>query len=103
MNNARGERFDSEAGDRSERETTHGLGGELGGKLRESERVNALAARWKSADSELIGGGTGGGDDEDFFVLEFFGKECGSAMDQGGVGAGVKERARDHRQLYWVE
>ncbi len=103
LNNARGESFNSEAGDRSERETTHGLRGEVGGELRESECVNALAARWKSVGGELIGGGTRGGDDEDFVVLGFFGEKCGSAMEQRGVGAGVKERARGHRQLYWVE
>ncbi len=103
MNNSRGERFDSEAGDGNERETAHGLGGELGGELRESECVNSLAARSESAGGEFIGGGARGGDDEDFFVLRFFGEKCGSAMEQRGVGAGVKERAKGHRQLYWVE
>ena len=32
----------------------------------------------------------------------FSAKEGGGALEQCGVGAGVKERAKDHRQLYWV-
>ena len=103
MNDARGQRFDAEAGDGSERETSHGLRGEVGGELRESECVNALAARRESAGGEFIGGGSRGGDDEDFRVLGFFGEERSGALEQCGVGAGVKERARGHRQLYWVE
>jgi hypothetical protein len=65
--------------------------------------VNALTAGRKSVSGKLIGGGARGGDDEDLFVVGFFGEECGGAMEERGVGAGVKERARDHRQLYWVE
>jgi hypothetical protein len=36
-------------------------------------------------------------------VLGFFGQECGSAAEECGVGAGLNQRARGHRQLYWVE
>jgi hypothetical protein len=79
------------------------LGGEIGGKLRESECVNPLATRWESADGEFIRGGSCGGDDENLRVFGFLGQECGSAMKERGVGSGMNESARDHRQLYWVE
>ncbi len=72
VDNARGERFNAEAGDGCERETAHGLGGEVRGELRESERVNALAAGWKSAGGELVCGGSRRRDDEDFGVLGYF-------------------------------
>jgi len=42
MNDAGGEGFNAQARDGSECETAHGLRGELGGELRESERMNAL-------------------------------------------------------------
>ena len=50
-----------------------------------------------------MGGGSRGSDHQDFSVLGLIAKERGGALEECGVGAGVKERARDHRQLYWVE
>jgi hypothetical protein len=102
MNNSRGQRFDAEAGNGSKRETAHGLRGKMGGELRESERVNALAARWERTGGKFVGGGSCGGDDEDLGVLWWVGEERGGVLEKGGVGTGMNERARDHRQLYWV-
>ena len=90
MHDARGERFDAETGDGSEREASHGLRGQLGGELRESERVNALAARWESAGGEFMTGGSRGSDHQDFSVLGLIAKERGGALEKCGVGAGVK-------------
>src|SRR5579862_603140 len=103
MHDARGKSFDAEAGDGRESQTAHGLRGQVDGKLGESERVNALASGRKSAGSELIGSGSGGGNQQDFSVIRLAGKEGGGALEQRGVGAGMKKRARGHRQLYWVE
>ncbi len=101
VNDARGERFNAETGDGSKSEAAHGLSGEIGDELREGECVNALATRWESADSEFICRGSRGGNDEDFSVFGFLGEERGGALDECGVGSGMKERARGHRQLYW--
>ena len=103
VNDAGGQRFDTEAGDGRKRETAHGLRCEIGRELGESQRVNALATGWGSADGEFIGGSSRGSDDEDFGVLGFLGEERGGALEKCGVGAGMKERARGHEQLYWVE
>jgi hypothetical protein len=103
VNNPRCQGFDAEPRDGSKRETAHGLCGEMRGELRESKCVNALAARRKSAGGEFVGGGSGGGNDQNFGVLRLCGKECGGALEQCGVGPGVNERARGHRQLYWVD
>jgi hypothetical protein len=59
--------------------------------------MNALAARWESSGGKLIGGGARGSDDQDFGVRLFFREERGGAFEQRGIGAGVKDRARDHR------
>ena len=96
VNDARGECFDAQAGNGSKPEASQGLRGEMGRELRESERVNALAARRKGMGSELIRCGSGGGDHQDFRVLGLFGQEGGSALEKRGVGAGVQERAREH-------
>lgn len=103
VDDARGDCFDAEAGDGSDGKASHGLRGELGGELRESECVNALAAGWEGVGDEFRRGGSCGSDDEDFGMLGFFSEECGGAVEKCGVGAGVNERARGHRQLYWVE
>jgi hypothetical protein len=76
------------------------LRGELGGKLRESERVNALAAFRKSAGGEFIRGGSRGSDDQDFRMLGFLGQKSRGALEKRGVGAGMQKRAREHTQLY---
>jgi hypothetical protein len=75
----------------------------MGGELRDSECVNALATGWESADNELCRGGSCGGDDEDFRMFGLTGEERCGAAEERGVRAGMNERARDHRQLYWVE
>jgi hypothetical protein len=103
VNNARGEGFHAEAGDGSERETSHGLRGKMGGQLRGSERVNALASGGESADDEFICASSRGSNDEDFGVRLFRGQERGGLVQERGVRAGVNERARGHRQLYSVE
>jgi hypothetical protein len=103
VNNSRGQRLNAEARDGSQRETAHGLRREMGGELGESEGVNALASRWEGVSGQFVGGGSGGGDDEDFGVLRFFGEKSSGVLEEGGVGAGVNERARGHRQLYLVE
>lgn len=97
VNDARCQSFDAKAGDGRKREAAHGLSGEVRGKLRERQRVNTLAAGWKSADGEFRGGGSRGRDDDDFAVRVLCGQERGGAIEQRGVGAGVNERARDHR------
>jgi len=74
----------------------------VGGELRERERVNALASGWKSAGGKFVGGGSRGRDDQDFRVIGLLGEERGGAVEERCVGAGMKERARDHRQLYCV-
>ena len=90
VNNAGGQRLHTKAGDGRQRETAHGLGGEMGGKLRECERVNALAAGWKSAGGQFIRGYAGGGDNQDFRVPGLICEKCGSAVEERSVGAGVK-------------
>ncbi len=102
VNDSRGERFHAESRYGSQRETAHGLRRQICGKLRQRQRVNALATRGKSAGGEFIGGGSRGRDDKDFRVIELFGEERGGPLKEHGVGAGMKECARDHRQLYWV-
>ncbi len=82
VDDASGECFDAEAGDGRERETAHGLCGEVRGKLRERESVNALATGRKSADGKFVGGGSRGRDDEDFAVRIFRGEEGGGAVEQ---------------------
>jgi hypothetical protein len=85
VNNARAESFDAKAGDGSQRETAHGLSGEMGGELREGECVNALTARWKSASGEFVSGGSRGCDDQDFGVLGLIGEERSGAVEKRGV------------------
>lgn len=103
VNDARRNRFDTQPGDGSERETSHRLRGEMGGELRDGECVNALATGWESADNELSRGGSCGRDDEDFRMLGLIGEERSGTAEERGIRAGMNERARDHRQLYWVE
>ena len=103
VNNSRGQRLNAEARDGSQRETAHGLRREMGGELGESEGVDALTARREGVSGQFIGSGSRGGDDKDFSVLGFRGQEPCGVLEQYGVGAGVNERARGHRQLYWVE
>ena len=103
MDDACGNRFDAEPGNGGECETSHGLRGEVCGELGESECVNALAARRESVGSQFRRGSSSGSDDEHFGMLGFFSEECGGAVEQCSVGAGVNERARGHKQLYWVE
>jgi hypothetical protein len=74
----------------------------MGGELSESEGVNALTAQRECVSSKFIGSGSRGGDDEDFGVLGLVGEKGSGVLEQRGVGAGVNERARGHRQLYWV-
>jgi hypothetical protein len=64
VNNAGGESLDTETGDGREREAAQGLRGEIRGKLRHRERVQALATGRKGANRKLVGGGTGGRYDE---------------------------------------
>ncbi|HTB18981.1 MAG TPA: hypothetical protein VK708_12745 [Bryobacteraceae bacterium] len=90
VNDARGKGFDTETGDRSERQTAHGLSGKMRGQLRKSECVNALAAGWKSACGQFIRGYAGGGDNQDFRVPGLIREKCGSAVEERSVGAGVK-------------
>ncbi len=100
MDDASGKRFDAEPGDGRKREASHGLSGEVRGKLCERQRVNALAAVRESSDGELVGGGSRWSDDQDFAVSFFRSEERSGAIEQRGVGAGVNQRARDQRQLY---
>jgi hypothetical protein len=58
--------------------------------LRESERVNALAARRESAGGEFMGGCSRRRDHQDFSVLGLIAKERGGALEECSVGAGVK-------------
>ena len=46
----------------------HGLSGEMGGKLRERECVDALATGGKSVNRKFRGGGSCGCDEENFAV-----------------------------------
>jgi hypothetical protein len=89
VNDARGERFNTEPGDGSKRETSHRLRGEMGGELRDGECVNALATGRESADNELSRGGAGRGDDEDFRMFGLTGEERSGAVKERGVRAGM--------------
>jgi hypothetical protein len=99
MNDPRGERFDAEPGDGCERQAAHRLRGESGRELRDRESVDSLAARWGCVDCQFVGGGSRWCDDEEFGVLRLLGEERGGALEECRVGAGVNDRARDHRQL----
>lgn len=97
MHYPRGERFDAEARDGSDRLTSHGLCGKLRGELRESEGVNALAAGLESMGGELVRGRAGGRDDEDLGVCGLLGEELRRVAQERDVGARLNEGARGHR------
>lgn len=102
VNDACGERLDAESRNSSERKTSHGLSGELGGQVSESERVHALAANAKSVRCNFGGSGPRGRHDHDFRVNRLCCEEGGGVLKQRGVGTGMKQRTRGHRQLYGV-
>ncbi len=86
MDDASGQRFDAEARDGRKREASHGLRGEVSGKLRERQSVNALAAIRESSNGQFRGGGSGGRDDQNFAMRFRRGQERGGAIEQRGVG-----------------
>lgn len=97
VHDARSKRFDAEAGNGSERQTTHRLCGKMRRELRESQRVNALAARLERMRGEFACGGAGGGDNEDLAAGGLVSQERGSVAKERGVGARVNERTKGHR------
>jgi hypothetical protein len=79
MNNTCGDGFHTEAGDGSERETSHGWFGEMAGELIQRKSVDALASGGEGADGELMRGGASGGDKENFGV------RVGSKKSRGAI------------------
>jgi len=69
------------------------------GELRESECVNALASKCKSAGRNFVSGRSSRRDEDNFGVRGFLGEEGGGVVEEYGVGAGVNERTGGHRQL----
>ena len=63
------------------------------------ERVYALTTRLKSSDGELVGGGAGGSEDQDFGLSGVVREKSGRALQEFGRGAGAEEGARGHSPI----
>lgn len=94
-----GKRLDAETADGGEGPLSHRLGGEIRCELRESERVDALAALWKSCEQEFVRGGTSWRQDDDFRIARLSGEKGRGALQKFGIGTRPDQRPGVHEPL----